>query len=645
MGKYKIKIGSIEFIAEVEPMEEPAEEITEVEPIAETPVEEPVEIEPVEEPSEEIAVDYVLLVHLGEDPIENRDVLNRALLRGDVTIDDPGVYPIAPGVVIDGRTLDLGGAQLIGSVTPLYNGAYIELRGQSPRIRNGRFSGHYSAAPGEPGYNRVEFYGIGIETAIGLPIGCFTDALIEGMTFDHVSGYVICPRGTPRNRRAAAKSPTANGWQRFTLTPGCPLIAARHGIDYGTFISSEPVLYAFHAADGAVIETCHGIPGEAISVPDGAVEVGVLTSGNYVQYVLDEYEYDNSLTIDGCIFKCNQRLGIANLPGISVVRDCISISNGYPREDHTGITWDCSTTGFLDIEDVQSPELTVIRCTSENENLGIASRAYELLVDECRCPVSVYGGWNANIYDHVGRVGHSSDDVKTEIMVYESNLQGMSGAHIGPNFVLTNSTIDLSSALNKIKGFNCVIGEDYVRSGCIYLDDVVVGTISGKDGWFELATKEGSDLLIRVEADELAVRAAVSDCWGLDSNLLVLPNGHTIHKSRFVLDTPRMYKPMGPSTATAAFDGVYDGCKFEVTTDAPFTARAVRFDAPITLVFRECDFGIDDGLTLIKGPQNGLIKGTTIRFESCTLNGRLMTQESANRIVAHDLTGIGVVVS
>ena len=578
----------------------------------------------------------------GTDGLANRCRLNELLAVGDVRLA-PGEYPIMPGVVIDGHTLDLGGARLIGAVTPLYDGAYIELRGQSPCLRNGSFAGHYSSAPGEAGYNHVEYDGIGIETAVGLPVGDFSDALIKGVTFEHVSGYVICPRGdSSAVRHMSAMTWATDGWQRFSLTPEYPLITARHGIGYGYQISTEPVRYRFYAEDGDLIGEASGIPGEAICVPDGAVEVGVLTSGEYVQYVLCEYKHDNSLTIDGCVFRCNQRLGIVNLPGVSVVLDCVSVSNGYPRENHTGITWDCSTTGFMDIEDVQSPRLTVIDCTSEGENLGVASRAYELVVDGCRCSVQVYGGWTADVYNHIGRVCHSDDHVKTRISVHESELLGMAGVHIGPKFEVENSVIELCPALNRIRGFNCVIGEEYARSVCVYLDGVVHGRIFGRDGWFELGTKDGSDLYIDVSADDTSsVRAAVSDCWGLSSNLLVIPNKHVIQECQFRLTEPRAYRQWITGIVADGFCGAYEDCDFTVTVDEPFRATAAWMDAPVELTFRRCRFSVEGGLVLTRGFK----ADSVIRFEGCTLGGVPMTQEDAERIASHNIQRLTITVS
>ena len=240
----------------------------------------------------------------------------------------------------------------------------------------------------------------------------------------------------------------------------------------------------------------------------------------------------------------------------------------------------------MDVEDVQTPYLTVINCSSADENLGIASRAYRLRTEGCHAPVCVYGGWRAEVYDHVGRVCHARDDCPTGIYVEHSVIKDMWAAHIGPDYVLKDCSVELCSALNRIGNFTCVIGDDYVRSVCVYLNGVVRGTILGKDGWFELGPQQGSSLRIRLEEDQdLWIRAAVSDSWGLDSNILVLPAGHTVHDSTFVLGAPMMYAPSGAAAARAAFGGAYEDYRFEVAVDEPFTARALWFDAPIELRF------------------------------------------------------------
>lgn len=348
----------------------------------------------------------------------NRDRLNELLLTADVVLT-PGEYPLAPGVRVHGHTLNLGGAHLI-STERIFNGGFFTLTGVRPCLCNGRISGRYDAAPGEDGYIALEDPQTGslLESAVKLPVGGFTEALIDGVTFDHVSGYVICPSTAACSVRhfSPAEAP-ADGWCRFDLTPGYPYVTARHAVGYNYEISTAPVSYRFFAANGDQIGEASGIPGEAIRVPDGALAVDVLTSGAYVRYGLFEYLHDNSLTIRGCTFRCNQRLAICNLPGVSVVEDCASVSNGYPREDHDGIRWDSSTSGFIDIEDIQTPRLTVRDCASYAENLGVASRAYSLTVEDSpQLTTRLYGGWRA-VLRASGRLTFNSADAALSAIV------------------------------------------------------------------------------------------------------------------------------------------------------------------------------------------------------------------------------------
>lgn len=343
------------------------------------------------------AADEPRQLQLGSDPADNTRLITEALAAGDVILA-PGEYTFTPGIEISGRTLDLGGAHLTSAVR-IYNGGFFTLTGERPCIRNGRISGRYDAAPGEDGYIRLEDPATGslLESAVKLPIGGFSDTLIVNVTFDHVSGYVICPSTAAcAVRHFSPADAPADGWCRFDLTPGYPYVTARHAVGYNYEISTDRVRYRFTAADGSIVSETSGIPGDAIRVPEGAVSVAVQTVGDYVPYGLFEYLYDNSLAIRGCEFRCNQRLAICNLPGVSIVEDCVSVSNGYPRVDHKGVSWDSSTSGFIDVEDVQTPVLAVRRCSSDAENLGIASRAYELRVEDSpRLATRLYGGWKA----------------------------------------------------------------------------------------------------------------------------------------------------------------------------------------------------------------------------------------------------------
>lgn len=337
-----------------------------------------------------------LTISLGDDGETNTKVINEALKTSNVKIN-PGTYPISPGIVINGKTLDLRESHLI-STKRFYSGTYIVLCGVSPCIRNGILSGLYVAAPGEEGYQQFEG-----ECAIGLPVGGYTNAIIEDITLDHWCGAGVGSSGSNLLDEAASVRHTTpytapdDGWFRFDLTDGFRYITARHAIGYNYFISESNVIYHFVNRFGDVICEASGIPGEPIERPTDAVAVIAKTDlPTYVRYGLFEYLYDNTVSIMRCKFICNQRLGIANLAGDSLVKDCISRSNGFPREDHTGIShWDSSTSGFIDIEDIQTPRLTIENCSSENENLNIASRAYYLtVINSPKLTATAYDGWH-----------------------------------------------------------------------------------------------------------------------------------------------------------------------------------------------------------------------------------------------------------
>lgn len=377
------------------------------------------EVVPDPEPEDdEEPQDTLITVELGDDPEKNRDILNEALERGDVVIGNPRAFLIAPGVIINGHTLDLAWSSLTGSVEPFYNGAYFRLCGDGPCIKNGSFEGHYNAGPGEEGYIPLEVNGVGIETVVDIPAGSFENAVIDNVSFRHVSGYVICPRSQLLNaiRHFSPATEPEDGWSRFDLISGYNWVTARHGVGYNYCISRGLVEYRFYDENDELLDTLVGTPGNVMYVPEGSKYVKVQTEGPYLQYCLFEYEYVNTIEISNCHFAFNQRLAIANLPGPSIVRDCASISNGYPRADHSTVDrWDSSTSGFIDIEDVQSPELRVLRCSSLEEHLGVASRAYEFYIDECpTLDIFLYDGWDARIYN-VNRVYFINQKAKDAI--------------------------------------------------------------------------------------------------------------------------------------------------------------------------------------------------------------------------------------
>ena len=413
-----------------------------------------------------ISVDSDLVRLSKTDGIANTELLNSLLLEKDVTLET-GDYPVAPGILIEGHTLDLNGSHLT-STELRFTGALIGLQGDSPCIKNGWLSGLYSAAPKEEGY--VKFEG---ESAIRFAQGGFTNAVIKDLKINNFCGFSVVPGASSQLVKAMSvrhispvNEPEGGEYIVATLSEDYPYVTARHAIGYKYYISDEPIRYTFVDSNGSTIETKYGIPGEAILKPEGTAAVHVHTTiETYMQYGLFEYKYDNSILIENCDFYCNQRLAIANLPGFSRVINCRSRSNGYPREDHTGIVWDDSTSGFVDIEDNQSPYFYMENCSSENENAGILSRAYTLeVIDSPTVKTSLRKGWTARIINS-GIVGFYNPDTAFEI---DLTIGGTT--QLNPKFAL-----DSKNRIGQSLGDKHVIpATGYTYDNCSY-DNVTTG--------------------------------------------------------------------------------------------------------------------------------------------------------------------------
>lgn len=317
---------------------------------------------------------------------ENTALLNAALLEGDVVLDS-GVYYVDPGILVDGVTLDLNGSQLIMSVLR-HAGSMFGIQGHAPGIINGTISGLYAIGKGDPGWVKWENEG-----AIRFLHGGFEDALIEDLTLNNFGGWAIGSGAAldidgvdilDSDLCIAHNSPVARPTNDLCyfrdLDPEYPYVTAREW----HYFAVGALEYVFYDSDGNELDRCEEEPAKMIAKPNGTAIVSVsVPTDSYERYKLYECKHTETMTINRCTFRCNQRLGIANLLGESVVSNCASISNGYPREDHTGIVFDDSTSGFMDIEDSTPPYVLVKNCTSSNENLGVWSRAYNLEIQNC----------------------------------------------------------------------------------------------------------------------------------------------------------------------------------------------------------------------------------------------------------------------
>lgn len=364
------------------------------------------------EDEDQITISYPILVSLSPLPDagkENHRILQNALDAGDVRLVE-GEYVIDPGIDIDGVTLDLNGSHLKSSKLR-DNGALFYMLGELPAIMNGRLSGNYSAAPGEDGYCYWE-----AESAIRLVHGGCGDVIIRNVKFDHWCGYAVCGDPALRlgdcvDRRVVMYPENAAAAKITDIDPEYKYVTARHAIGYNYQISDESIKYEFETFAGTTCAVV-GVPGKSILIPKDTTTIRVTThkNPNAVPYGVFFYKHNNNVIIEDCEFWCNQHLGIANLIGYSEVMNCKSWSNGYPREDHKDVRWECSTSGFMDIEDIQTPRLSINGCSSKDENLGVASRAYELFVSNSPdLKVRIYGGWLVDAADGCNVIYNSAD--------------------------------------------------------------------------------------------------------------------------------------------------------------------------------------------------------------------------------------------
>lgn len=326
-------------------------------------------------------------LQLTDDGDENVLLLRQALAEakdkeGDERIVKlvTGSYPVNDEIYVDGATLDLNGSTLTFNdhITEITRPAvgktnnHIYLWGAQPTLINGTIKGCYEKGRGEDGYVPIED---GITPASkGVSIGACSGYHIENVTFNNISGYAIASepaywdedRGLGWATASPATEP-AYGEVRFNLTHGTKYVAFRSGIGNNHIISDGAMTIKW--SNGEVKNNY--VPGDYVSIPSDVTYADVVYVGDYRPFLCVESDWHHMGEIKDCNFECNQRLGIANLPAQFGCDNCTSNSNGFPRVDHTGLTVDSTTSGFMDIEDTQPNTMLILGGSSTNENLGI----------------------------------------------------------------------------------------------------------------------------------------------------------------------------------------------------------------------------------------------------------------------------------
>ena len=580
----------------------------------------------------------------------NKTTLNQALALGDVKLKK-GHYPIDPGVVVNGVTLDLNGACL-QSTKEKISSALITVRGEKPILKNGEVCCNYNTADNEEGYEFFE-----TEKIIGCKL--YTDALLENLDLHNCWGTAIVYGGINWETEGVRKSihtataitTVSDGRSTETteyltdpidIPEGYQYTGVYGGLGYTRILSQRSVVYTFYNSAGTKLKSSTAMPNTTVLIPSGAATVTVRT------YSFDDFKETwigfinskcNCLTVKDCRIHNNHSLGMLGMQfGTTKVINCRSYEHGKPRS--TAPASSRSTTGFMDIEDICTPILIMSGCTSSGENKLIMSGAYRTTITDCYGSIGIYRGWSANISNCVGKIWTISEDLLTLINVsncvfYDSNSTSV-------HWTGSNNTFIGCRPDNLTREHNFIIRRLITTSPAMSLTGVIVGKITNpvghsNKGITSVATAKGSQFVFDWTLDGNGNSASYGtynvdgDCYGITATCPFLPNGYTIYDSTF-----NLHHSYGQSNVTNnAWTGEYNNCvfnlSFETGTDSNGnttyeqgsmfynTNQYFNLDTKNTLIFRNCK--INNSIkTLFNGlPANAASKGYTIKFINCKI--------------------------
>lgn len=597
---------------------------------------------------------YVLELSADEaDAQKNTDAITAAISEHKYVALKTGNYPVKPGIVIESGKLDMNGSRFYTvdykSETPL-----VYLRGESPEICNGELEGSYDLADNEAGYSFFE------KESLICPEGV-NDAYIHHLDLHNNWGYCISP-GENVERVYIDKGTIPQGsndkkyiTDHIAIPEGYKYVTAAGSIGYNYIISVSPVEYVFYDANGTKILIVFGVPRKRVLIPNGAATVTFTTHTNtdaIIPYRAYFTNYTETLVVSDCKFHHFHSLGMANMPGPTTVARCSFISCGKPRDGVKGTSR--STTGGIDIEDVQTPEFIMSDCYSYDCMKLLMFGGYKGVVTNCiGNPVGVYRGWqfdisNCNV-DEFYTMGTPGCRISTNgvhanlVSIKAENRKDVRG-DISTNYLSRGNTRTYLACFDRF----------FVRIADITNDQH--GEVSGRlNGRIEAVGSSGlkmknfsSEPGSHVDIDITMIPAqngnysgalkATGDIHGLVSNVPFFPNGFTIHDSTFNIGSPMT--AYGWEDVT--YSGGFKDCVFNLT-GAPYFRLFARSPADAV----EIQF---DGCT-INNADNKLFNfvpaaGSRVTFKNCTIanEGNLFNGDTS-RITINILTGDEIVVA
>lgn len=641
---------------------------------------------PVPTPTPEIEKDPFRYIELSTtDGNANKAALQSALNTGSaIKILAPGTYPLTPPVLIKSQTLDLNGSTIKLNGRK-YSGALFFLSGERPSIQNGTIQGSFDE-PAVPLSDPNFFEG---ESLIGLYTYAYSNAKISNLKLHHSWGYAVCEKtnaeaaallGLPDgqtaamarcyvylNRTTAGKeskpgylggqmSTTATGDYVYetakmdltsalsTMVPrlrgpqtNYQYISASNGLGYFRIISDRRIEYEF-TVPGESEPVCRtALQGEAVYIPDGAIDVSVTTyckasnasdwkigegaDARDVGYVIYLSNYVGGLDVQNCEMSFNSSLGMCGTSlGPTYIKNCTSIGNGRLNRDskpsHT-------TVGFIDIEDNPTCFVSLENITSDLETNGAMLGAVTASVKNWRGgTVIIYRGLSASVENSDAYIGLFSNDTPTELIIRNSIIRGMTVNKL-PDSVQTEHCTFYNCPVRSANDSDgkYVYSNTYTSAGSALtgLVNIYLKTPGGWNG-AGLSTLEGShtQLFINGSEDtplgEWKPMIATGDCFGLQVDDTIYPNGFTIYGAKIA---PGQYRH--PAKVDAMF-GVFKGCDFDLSKREFCTVGKHMYDK--SLEFNSCT--IHNANNPLFGRNGtaafGVGKGTVIVFKNCTID-------------------------
>lgn len=642
--------------------------------------------EPIPTPAPEVEKDPFQYVELSAtDGNANKVTLQSALNTGSaIKVLTPGTYPLTPPVLIKSQTLDLNGSTIKLNGRK-YSGALFFLSGERPSIQNGTIQGSFDE-PAVPLSDPNFFEG---ESLIGLYSYAYSNAKISNLKLHHSWGYAVCERtndeaaallGLPDGQIAAMArcyvylnrttagneskpgylggqmSTTATGdyvykTAKMDLTPALSsmapklrgpqthyqYISASNGLGYFRIISDRRIEYEF-TVPGEPEPVCRtALQGEAVRIPDGAIDVSVTTyckASNAsdwkigegadvrdVGYVIYLSNHVGGVDVQNCEMSFNSSLGMCGTSlGPTYVKNCTSIGNGRlnrnSKPSHT-------TVGFIDIEDNPTCFVSLENITSDLETNGAMLGAVTASVKNWRGgTVIIYRGLSALVENSDAYIGLFSNDTPTELIIRNSTIRGATVNKL-PDSVQTEHCTFYNCPIRTVNDSDgkYIYSNTYTSAGSALtgLVNIYLKTPGGWNG-SGLSTLEGSHAQLFINGSEdtplgkWKPMIVTGDCFGLQVDDTIYPNGFTIHGAKIA---PGQYRH--PAKVDAMF-GVFEGCDFDLSKREFCTVGKHMYDKP--LEFNSCT--IHNANNPLFGRNGtaafGVGRGTVIVFKNCTID-------------------------